>query len=97
VTEVYKDYVVLAWDIPETDGNSPITGYSIEKRDMKRSSFIKVEEVKTLTLKVPKLIEGNEYMFQVCAINDIGTSDWTQLDEPVKARLPFGEFMCSLN
>ncbi len=93
VTEINKDYAVLSWDVPETDGGSPITSYIVEKRDMKRANFAKAGEVKpdTLTLKVPKLVEGNEYMFQVCAVNAIGNSDWTMLDEPVKARLPFGK------
>ena len=89
--ELSKDFVVLAWDEPEEDGGSPITGYIIEKRDIKRAGFVKVEEVKDLTLKIPKLVEGNKYMFRVCAVNDIGSSDWAQLDEPVQARLPFGK------
>ena len=94
VTEVYKDFVVLAWDAPEHDGGAPIIGYTVEKRDMKRAAFAKVETVdsNTLTLKVPKLVEGNEYMFRVNAENEIGVSDWTSLTEPVKARLPFGEY-----
>ena len=92
MTEVQKDYVVLAWDVPETDGGSPITKYTVQKRDVKRAAFVNVGETddKTLTLKVTKLVEGNEYVFQVCAENDIGASDWTIM-EPVKARLPFGK------
>ena len=93
VTEVFKDYVIVQWDVPESDGGSEITSYTIEKRDMKRSAFIKVDETRAdqLTLKVPKLVEGNMYMVRVCAENAIGASDWTELDEPVKARLPFGK------
>ena len=93
VTEVFKDFVVLTWDAPEHDGGAPITGYTVEKRDMKRVAFVKVETTDsgTLILKVPKLVEGNEYMFRVNAENEIGVSDWTSLPEPVKARLPFGE------
>ncbi len=94
VTEIYKDYSVLAWDVPTNDGGSPIKAYNVEKRDTKRAAFTKAGETnaKTLTMKVPKLVEGNEYIFQVAAENEIGESDFTTLD-PVKARLPFGEYI----
>ena len=29
--EVYKDYVTIAWDPPESDGGEPIIAYEIEK------------------------------------------------------------------
>ena len=94
VTEVYKDFVVVEWDVPETDGGSPLISYTVEKRDMKRAAFVKVEETKpnVLTLKIPKLVEGNQYMVRVCAENDVGTSDWAELPEPVTAKLPFGMY-----
>ena len=40
-------------------------------------------------VQITKLIEGNEYLFRVCAENSIGASDWTTTAEPIKARLPF--------
>jgi hypothetical protein len=91
--EVYKDFIVVAWEVPESDGGSPITGYKVEKRDAKRTAFVKADSVNATTflLKVPKLVEGNEYFFQVCAENEIGQSDWTVTSDPIKARLPFGE------
>ena len=94
MTEVYKDFVVLAWDVPEQDGGSAITGYTVEKRDMKRAAYVKVEKTdsQTLTLKVPKLVEGSVYSFRVNAENEVGISDWTELPEPVTAKLPFGEY-----
>ncbi len=94
VVEVYKDFIVVAWDVPESDGGSPITGYLLEKRDAKRDAFVKVEEVdsKTLKVKATKLVEGKAYYFRVLAENDVGQSDWTTMDEPVTAKLPFGEY-----
>lgn len=94
VKEVYKDYIVVGWEVPESDGGSPITGYVVEKRDAKRTAYVKAATVegKTFSLKVPKLVEGNEYYFQVCAENEIGQSDWTMTDQPIKARLPFGHY-----
>jgi len=92
VKEVSKNYVVVAWDIPENDGGSPITGYMVEKKDINKTSFMNAGRVgaDTLELKVTKLVEGNEYYFRVCAENSIGESDWATIAEPVKARLPFG-------
>ena len=91
--EISKDYAVLEWEIPQTDGGSPITGYVIEKRDMKRSSYVKVSEVSSdcLVLKADKLVEDNEYLFRVCAENENGASEWTTTAEPIKAKYPFGE------
>ena len=36
VTDVSKDYITLEWDVPESDGGSPLKGYNIEKADTKR-------------------------------------------------------------
>ena len=47
---------------------------------------------KTLTMKIPKLTEGNQYIFQVAAVNEIDQSDFTQT-EPVTAKLPFGTYL----
>ena len=38
-TEVYKDYIVIAWDGPETDGGCPITEYKVEKCDAEKQAF----------------------------------------------------------
>ena len=93
VTEISTDYAVLAWDASESDGGSPILHYKLERRDMKRTTYVNCGETdpKTLTLKVPKLVEGNEYQFRVCAENDIGESEWTDLPEAVTAKHPFGK------
>ena len=93
VKEVYKDYVVLAWDAPEFDGGSPVTSFRVDKKDAAKTSFIKADQVSgnVYELKVVKLVEGKEYDFRVFAENDIGQSDAAVLQESVKARLPFGE------
>ncbi len=83
---------MIAWDEPESDGGSPITGYNVEKMDIKRETWVKVDSVdaKTRTLKATKLVEGNKYHFRVTAENDVGESDPGQTDEPITAKLPFG-------
>jgi titin len=93
VKEVNKDYVVVTWDAPESDGGSPITGYLVEKKDAAKKTYIKADntDANTLELKVTKLVEGKEYDIRVFAENEIGASEPAALPKPVKARLPFGE------
>ena len=93
VKEVYKDYIVVIWDEPKSDGGSEITGYNVEKCDARKATYMSsgTTDAKTRSMKVSKLVEGNEYYIRVSAENDIGTSDPTTTEEPVKARLPFGK------
>lgn len=84
--------MVLAWEAPEQDGGCPITAYKVEKRDAKKTTFVKAEDVdgKTFSLKVTKLVEGNKYFFQVAAVNEVGESDWETMAEAVEAKSAFG-------
>ena len=84
----------MAWDAPESDGGSPITGYLVEKKDAAKKTYIKADSVdgSTLLLKVTKLVEGKEYDIRVFAENEIGQSEPAGLPSPVKARLPFGKY-----
>ena len=45
----------------------------------------------TLTIKATKLTEGHKYFFRVVAENEIGVSDPCTTDDPITAKLPFGE------
>ena len=33
VTDIWKDYITITWEEPESDGGCPLTGYVIEQRD----------------------------------------------------------------
>ncbi len=39
VTDIWKDYVQIIWEVASEDGGSPITGYNIEVRDAFEVSF----------------------------------------------------------
>ena len=45
VKEVWTNYITIAWDAPDKDGGSPITGYIIEKRDALRPMWLKAGTV----------------------------------------------------
>ncbi len=91
VTAFDKEFVDLKWDVPETDGGEPITEYLVERRDVQKQAFVQQgkTDAKTLNIKATKLIEGTQYKFRVCAVNCVGQSDWTELPEPVTAKVPF--------
>lgn len=42
--------MVVTWEESEHDGGSPITGYIVEKQDVKRATWIQVEKVRAKTL-----------------------------------------------
>ena len=93
VTEVSRDYVVLTWEAPENDGGAKITRYTIEKKDATKFHWgiTDTTDGSTYTCKVTKLYEGTEYLFRVAAENKIGQGEFTELADPVIARLPFGK------
>ena len=91
-TDTNRDYVVIQWDAPRSDGGSPITSYIVEKRDAKRPDYFYLAELPgdKLTFKAVRLFEGNEYYFRVIAENEVGPSEPCELQQPVTAKLPYG-------
>lgn len=80
--EVHKDHFIISWKPPLDDGGSPITNYIIEKKDANRDLWMPVTaaSVKT-TCKVPKLLEGRDYVVRIYAENLYGISDPLISDE----------------
>lgn len=89
ITGVAEDRCTLTWCAPLDDGGSPITHYIIERRETSRLAWTVVSSsCNTTYYKITKLLEGNEYMFRVIAVNCHGVSD--PLDSPaVIMRNPF--------
>jgi len=92
VVEKGKDFIILSWKPPQSDGGSPIIGYVLEKREATRSSWSKVGSTSSETLKhkAMNLTEGTDYVFRVAAENSIGVGEFATLGEAAKAALPFG-------
>ena len=91
VTAVTAETADLVWEVPEDDGDSPITGYIIEKRDISRLSWQEVGQVTELEGVATKLMEGNQYLFRISAVNEIGVSEPCETAEPITAKNPYGE------
>lgn len=94
ILDVQKTSVKLQWKPPTHDGGSPITGYVIEKRDMKRPTWTNAGKTPkdTTDITIEKLLEGSEYLFRVMAENKKGQSKPCETTAPVTAKSPYG--MC---
>ena len=92
VKEVHKDYVILEWEPPESDGGSDITSYLIEKRDASKPTWFSAGNTDghTNKFRCTKLFEGTDYLFRVSAENKIGVGESAQVSEAITAKLPFG-------
>ena len=90
---VDKTHLDASWEVPESDGGSPITHYIIEKKDVTKKNWTAGEKVEATELKctLGKLVEGKDYLIRVSAENEIGRSEPAQIAEPVTAKLPFGK------
>ncbi|KAM7381759.1 hypothetical protein PAMA_012552 [Pampus argenteus] len=76
VTDVWGFNAALEWEVPKDDGNSEITGYTIQKADLKTKEWFTVYEHNRRTnCTCSDLIMGNEYMFRVYSANYCGLSE----------------------
>ena len=82
----------IEWGRPESDGGSPLTGYIVAIKDIRRRMWMEVAQVdaETHRLHVKELQESREYLVRVFARNEIGLSDPLEMDESVKITRPEG-------
>ncbi|KAM5131800.1 myosin-binding protein C, fast-type-like isoform 2-T2 [Mantella aurantiaca] len=76
VKEIWGFNALLEWQLPKDNGNSEITGYTIQKADKKTMEWFTVyEHNRQPRCTVSDLIMGNEYYFRVFSENIVGLSD----------------------
>uniref|UniRef100_A0A8C7XGK7 Myosin-binding protein C, fast-type n=1 Tax=Oryzias sinensis TaxID=183150 RepID=A0A8C7XGK7_9TELE len=76
VTDVWGFNAALEWEPPKDDGNCEITGYTIQKADMKTKEWFTVYDHNRRTnCTVSDLVMGNEYSFRVYSENLCGLSE----------------------
>ena len=90
VDEVTPESAHIKYEVPEDDGGSPITGYIVEKRDIKKKVYSAVLTTPELQAAIPKLVAKGQYCFRVAAQNEVGTSDWVE-SKTITAKWSFGE------
>ena len=85
--------MTLSWQPPSKDGGAPLTGYVIEKRDARRTQWVKAGSVDkdTTSFTASKLLEDNEYVFRVVAVNAEGESEPLESKDVAKPKQPLGK------
>lgn len=85
--------MTVVWTPPQKDGGSPITGYTVERKEATgvRWSRVNIVTVMETTMKVTGLIEKSEYMFRVIAENKAGPGPASEPSDCYKAKPPYGE------
>lgn len=76
IDDMTKSSVTLAWDKPDFDGGSPITGYHVERCQAYSTRWTRASKTALTSpmFTIKNLIEGEEYEFRVIAENDAGLS-----------------------
>lgn len=89
-SSITKDSVTLSWQPPTKDGGSPLTGYVIEQRDKRRTQWVKAGTVDkdTTSFTASKLLEDNEYVFRVLAVNAEGEGEPLESKDAAKPTQP---------
>ncbi|XP_030645637.1 myosin binding protein Ca [Chanos chanos] len=76
VTDVWGFNAALEWKPPKDNGNTEISGYTIQKADLKTKEWFTVyEHNRRPSCTVSDLVMGNEYTFRVFSENICGLSD----------------------
>ncbi|XP_043915402.1 myosin-binding protein C, fast-type [Protopterus annectens] len=76
ITDVWGFNASIEWTPPKDDGNSEITGYTIQKADKKTMEWFTIYEHNRHThCTISDLIMGNEYYFRVFSENVCGLSE----------------------
>lgn len=84
----------LTWKMPEDNGGSPILGYTIEKKDVERDTWVACGKIASKTMAVMKMIEFDVsglipyfvYMFRVSAFNAQGDGEALETKVPMMAK-----------
>jgi predicted phage tail protein len=87
--DIFADRCTLKWRLPQDDGGSPITHYTVEKMDLENGNWIPCGKTTDLQCTIEGLENMHEYMFRVKAVNSEGDSEPLEGTDPVLAKNPF--------
>ena len=80
-TEVTNTSVTLTFDLPKTDGGTPIKHFIVEKRSAGRASWTRTTTTKTTTVTITELTDETKYDFRVRAETDQGEGEAAELED----------------
>lgn len=75
ISDITKNAISLAWQKPNYDGGSPITGYMIEKKEVATGKWFKANltNITDTRFTVTGLTQDESYEFRVMAKNAVGS------------------------
>lgn len=85
-----KDYMVVEWHKPPSDGGSVILGYHLERKEKNSILWTKINKtlIQDCRFKSTPLEEGIEYEYRVYAENIVGIGKCSKISEVYVARDP---------
>uniref|UniRef100_A0A3Q3CLV0 Titin n=1 Tax=Haplochromis burtoni TaxID=8153 RepID=A0A3Q3CLV0_HAPBU len=85
-----KDYMVVEWHKPPSDGGSAILGYHLERKERNSILWTKINKmlIQDCRFKSTPLEEGIEYEYRVYAENIVGIGECSKVSEVYVARDP---------
>ncbi|KAM4609657.1 myosin binding protein Ha [Polymixia lowei] len=86
IVDTWGFNAALEWTPPKDNGNTEITGYTIQKADKKTGEWFTVlEHYHRLNATISDLIMGNSYCFRVFSENKVGISEECAVTKEVAA------------
>lgn len=71
--------IFLNWDDPVDDGGSDLTGFVVERKDIKKDTWKQPVETVASKCECTGIVEGEEYIFRVIAKNKYGLGQPVEL------------------
>ena len=79
-----KNTCRVSWEPPEFDGNSPVTSYTVERREASKKTFVPVfSGENVLTTVIKDLYVNCTYYFRVKAVNKVGGGAYLAIQTPI--------------
>jgi len=76
----------ISWEEPTSNGGSPIKGYYVERKCATRWLRLNQEPEPRKYLNIRDLIQGMDYEFRVCAVNDEGEGPFSKPSDSFTAK-----------
>ena len=93
VSDITTHMCNLHWRPPAYDGGMRITHYVVERKDITHTHWVIVSSFcKETTCIVHGLTENQEYLFRVMAVNENGMGPALTGVNPIKAKMPYGNY-----